>query len=292
MAYSDDPNNPRSVDPNQATDALAEQLASANASPEYLQWLSTHPGTGIDNTHLDNGRVAVNDPMNPYPLLAGFAVAPVTAGLSNLFGAAPAVADLGAVSPTEFGTTSAVPALATGATDALGETVSPLANPFTNTSTPFSNLFSPGTLASSGGKGLMSDLFGAGGVLKSIDPTTAILGALSLFKAPQVQTRESFTQPGSITDPRQSLYSALQGVYRLGQGLSERKPVTLRSSYIQPSPEPITIPGLPFQIGGGLAHDPALAHPELLTSQGTSDVTKYDPFQSVIPQKNNGRSGF
>lgn len=136
----------------------------------------------------------------------------------------------------------------------------------------------------------LSNLFGAGGMFKQMDPTSLLFGALSLFGGPQQQQRESFTQPGAITDPKQALYQALQSVYRTGQGLSERKPVSLRSSYVQAPPVPVNIPGIPFQIGGGLGRDPALGDPSLLTGQGTADATKYDPFQSIIPQKT-GRSG-
>lgn len=107
----------------------------------------------------------------------------------------------------------------------------------------------------------LSNLFGAGGMFKQMDPTSLLFGALSLFGGPQQQQRESFTQPGAITDPKQALYQALQSVYRTGQGLSERKPVSLRSSYVQAPPVPVNIPGIPFQIGGGLGRDPALGDP-------------------------------
>ena len=123
--------------------------------------------------------------------------------------------------------------------------------------------------------------------LKALDPTTLLLGALSLFGGGGggTQERESFTEPGAITDPKQSLYQALQGLYRTGQGLTERKPVKMRSSYVAPPPVAVNIPGIPFQIGGGLGRDPALDNPDLLTAQGNNDIFKYDPFQSVIPQK-------
>jgi hypothetical protein len=88
--------------------------------------------------------------------------------------------------------------------------------------------------------------------------------------------KQSYNRPGSIEDPRQSLQQLLMGLSRLGQGLTERGPVQLRSSYIQAPPSPISIPGVPFQIGGGLATDPALHDPSLLQSQG--NPFKYDPF--------------
>lgn len=97
----------------------------------------------------------------------------------------------------------------------------------------------------------------------------------------------SFEAPGEITDPRQALYQALAGTFRLGQGLSQRRPTTLRSSYVQPGPAPVQVPGLGFQIGGGLGMDPALRDPSLLQQQDRGAM-QFDPFQSLegagIPQ--------
>lgn len=128
-----------------------------------------------------------------------------------------------------------------------------------------------------------------GGIFKSLDPTTLILGSLGLMKAPQQQTRESFSDPGSITDPKQALYQALQSVYRMGAGLEQRKPTQLRSSYVQAPPEPISIPGLPFQIGGGMGRDPALANPDLLTSHGLDGVMDFGPFQGIAQRTFQGK---
>lgn len=122
-----------------------------------------------------------------------------------------------------------------------------------------------------------SKLFGG----KGLDPTSLLLSGLSMFGGDQQpQRRESFNEPNSISDPRNSLYSSLSALFRLGQGMTERKPFTARSSYIPRGPEPVSIPGLGFQIGGGMGHDPALDDASLLTSPDRGTF-KYDPFQSI-----------
>lgn len=92
--------------------------------------------------------------------------------------------------------------------------------------------------------------------------------------------QKSFEQAGSISDPRQSLQQLLMALDRLGQGITERGPSRLRSSFVQKGPEPVSVPGLPFQIGGGLGTDPALMDPSLLVGSGREGpgAFKYDPF--------------
>jgi hypothetical protein len=122
-----------------------------------------------------------------------------------------------------------------------------------------------------------------GSIFGKIDPTTAVLSALSLFGGDDQQQRQSFREPGSITDPKQALYQALQSVYRMGSGLTHRKPASLRSSVVSAPIEPINIEGLPFQIGGGLGKDPALADPSLLQPRSAQEqgVLQFDPFQGI-----------
>lgn len=143
----------------------------------------------------------------------------------------------------------------------------------------------PASLAAGGGSSLAS---GAGGILKGLipDSKTLILSLLSLMGNGGAQ-RESFRDPGQMTDPKQALQQSLNGIYRLGQGVSEMGPVKLRSSYVQGPPSPVTIPGLPFQIGGGMGRDPALDNPALLEAGGGNPF-KYDPFQSLSAAGANG----
>lgn len=121
--------------------------------------------------------------------------------------------------------------------------------------------------------GGLGKLFGKG----KIDPTTALLGGLSLFGGDGQQEMGSFRGAGvpGIVDPIQSLYQAIKASHLMGEGLSKRPHAQLRSSVIQPGPEPVQIPGLGFQIGGGLGRDPALDNPALLMSdrnQGLNDI--------------------
>lgn len=129
---------------------------------------------------------------------------------------------------------------------------------------------------------------GASGILKGLipDSKTLILSLLSLFGGGGAQPT-SFRDPGHMTDPKQAMQETLNGIYRLGQGVTEMAPAKLRSSYVQAGPAPVTIPGLPFQIGGGLGRDPALDNPALLEASG-SNPFKYDPFQSLSQAGANG----
>jgi hypothetical protein len=121
-------------------------------------------------------------------------------------------------------------------------------------------------------------------LFKQMDPSTLILGALSLLgKDPQQQKHLSYGGSGDqLTNPINALHRAMSATYRAGQGLAERPPVQLRA-VAPPPPAPISIPGLPFQIGGALGRDPAIADPSLLNVD-TSWMNKYNPFQNVGPQ--------
>jgi hypothetical protein len=129
-------------------------------------------------------------------------------------------------------------------------------------------------------KGILSKVFGKGG----LDPTMLAMMGLSAFggddEAPG--QRQSFRNPGSNIDPVQSREQAMEALLRMGQGLSEKKGPRLRSSYVQPGPAPVQIKGLPFQIGGGLATDPAMMDPSLLQGRSPQEngVTE-DPFQNL-----------
>ena len=163
-------------------------------------------------------------------------------------------------------------------------------------STPLAGVATPSigsTLATAGGgKGIMGlgslgKIFGTGG--GKLDPTMMAIAGLSALTgggdSGGGNQRQSFSEPGANTDPRQALNQAIEAILRTGQGLSERKPVSLRSSYVPRPAAPISLPGLSFQIGGGLGHDPALDDPTLLgLDRGTSGST-YDPFQSLATSK-------
>lgn len=127
------------------------------------------------------------------------------------------------------------------------------------------------------GKGL-GKVFGKG---SKLDPTQMALGGLSaLFGGddgpPPLNSFHKGVDSGAarLVDPIQALYNAINASNNLGVGLNNRlqQGVNLRSSYVQPGPAPVSIPGLGFQIGGGLGTDPAFKDPSLLNLPFEGDL--------------------
>jgi hypothetical protein len=54
----------------------------------------------------------------------------------------------------------------------------------------------------------------------------------------------------------------------------------LKNAIMQDGPAPVSIQGIPFQIGGGLGRDPALSNPDVLKGNPTPP----DPYGSTPPQ--------
>lgn len=103
---------------------------------------------------------------------------------------------------------------------------------------------------SGGLKSLTGKVFGKGG----IDPTTALLGGLSMLQQPN-QPR-SFA--GTAVDPVKTMTDTLAKIDALSAKVASRGPSRLKSPLDGlNTPAPVTIPGLPFQIGGGLGNDPS-----------------------------------
>jgi hypothetical protein len=137
-------------------------------------------------------------------------------------------------------------------------------------------------LAGSGGGGVLSKIFGKGG----IDPTMAAMLGLSAIGGDDEGgggSGKQYRNPGSSADPVQGLEEALRAIQRLGQGMQRRPGVSMRSSFVQPGAAPVSIPGIPFQIGGGMGTDPALKDPSLLQASGRNQTAmqEFDPFQSL-----------
>lgn len=123
----------------------------------------------------------------------------------------------------------------------------------------------PGVTAAAGGGG--SHMAGGiGGWLKGmgIDPTMLGLGGLSLLGGDDGQELQSYD--GTAADPVNALADALNMARNLSTHLASRGPTKLRSSFVPPAPVGVNVPGLPFQIGGGLGQDPALRDQSLLES--------------------------
>lgn len=119
--------------------------------------------------------------------------------------------------------------------------------------------------AASGIAGGSSMAGGIGGFMKGLglDPTMLALGGMSLFGGDDSgQERKSYD--GTAADPVSALADALNMARNLSTQLASRGPVRMRSSFVPPAPVGVNVPGVPFQIGGGLGQDPALRDQSLL----------------------------
>lgn len=108
-----------------------------------------------------------------------------------------------------------------------------------------------GLMGAQTGMGLLGDALGGGG--QDQQPRTPYTGEAS---------------------PQNTLIREIESILSLGRGLTEKlsQPVSLRSSYVQPGPKPVSIAGLPFQIGGGLGIDPANFDKSLLSMPGLNGL--------------------
>lgn len=180
--------------------------------------------------------------------------------------AAPAAGGLGYAAATGTGVFGGAGAAgAAGASGAAGAGPEMIAPGITATMGPESIASIGGGVASSGGGGFLGGLsrfLGNPGGQLLAGAGMSLLG--SLFGPEAFQRREPFTGAAA---PQQTLTDALQGIRNLGQTLESRGPVQLRST-VSRGPSPVQIPGLPFQIGGGLGHDPALDDPTVLQTGG------------------------
>ncbi len=135
-----------------------------------------------------------------------------------------------------------------------------------------------GTGGGNGMLGSLGKLFGKGG----LDPTMLLLSGLSMFGGGE--GRQSFKGKGTA-DPVAMLQAALARNEAMGQSLQNRGPARLRSSAVSAPPQPVNLPGLGLQIGGGLGTDPALADPTLLEGRGLSDMTNQPYPQRQAPRQ-------
>lgn len=124
-----------------------------------------------------------------------------------------------------------------------------------------------GGAGAGGGSGMLGGIgkfLGSKGGQFALGSGMSLLG--SLFGPEGFQRRESYTGSAS---PQATLEQALAAISGLGSRLEHRGPPQLRSSMVPAPPAPVQIPGLGFQIGGGLGMDPALLDRSLLTGRDT-----------------------
>lgn len=118
-----------------------------------------------------------------------------------------------------------------------------------------------GTAATKGatmGGGFLSglkDYFLGGNGKKGMDPTTLLLGGLSMLGGDE----EINSFKGTSADPVRRMTEALDMIKSLSSNIAARGTPRMRApqSEFEP-PAPVEIPGLGFQIGGGLGKDPSL----------------------------------
>lgn len=146
---------------------------------------------------------------------------------------------------------------------------------------PSGLLAQAGNSAPGGFMGILAKLKSAG-----IDPTALGLGTLSAFaggdEGPQHMQSFAKGSGGQITNPTQALFNFLNGTNNFGMGINNllQQGAHTPSSFVNsPGPAPVRIPGLNFQIGGGLATDPALKDPTLLNKPFEGDM-----YSSILPK--------
>lgn len=116
-----------------------------------------------------------------------------------------------------------------------------------------------GSASASGGGGMnilggLKDFFLGGNGKKGMDPTSLLLGGLSLLGG---DGEEVNSFKGTSADPVMRMTEALDAIKALSNHITSRGPARLKAPNFEP-PAPVDIPGLGFQIGGGLGRDPSL----------------------------------
>jgi hypothetical protein len=173
----------------------------------------------------------------------------VTAASFGLIPGVPGLESLGSIFGGGGGVANAVPAVSGNLTPTVIGSAG-------------SGLGTTATTAAAGGggnwftKGLKS-VFGKDG----LDPTALALGGMSLLGGEEVDDPQ-LSLRGTTADPVVRMTEALDAIKNLTSGIQSKGPSRLRSPLQTTQPlAPVSIPGIPFQIGGGLGRDPALPDP-------------------------------
>jgi hypothetical protein len=126
-----------------------------------------------------------------------------------------------------------------------------------------------GSAGKSGAGGFLSKLFGKGG----LDPTATLLGGLSLLGGDDEQQKLQSYKGKGLSDPVTSMNDSLGAIRQLmGQlGGGVDRPA------IPGLPKPLQVPGLPFQIGGGLGTDPSMFQPMKIQNPFQMDLGQAKP---------------
>jgi hypothetical protein len=201
--------------------------AARFGTPEWvrLNRAAESAGKTPDNFHTTStGVVKKND---PFPW-AGLALAAAPVAIPAVLGALGVGAGAGAALPSAAGTS------VLDATALAGVT--------------------PASVGAGSGAGMLG--------LKTADWIDLALGGMSLFGGgDEAQKRKSFE--GTSADPIQMLTQNMDAIKTLAGAISDRSAQRM-SRTRDGVPGPVSIAGLPFQIGGGLGADPAARVPSLM----------------------------
>lgn len=138
-------------------------------------------------------------------------------------------------------------------------------------STVGTNVGIPGASGGSGWASTLAKIFGKGGAVDGTSLALGLMGALS--KQPDLfQPKAPYTGNASAQN---SLESVLGLTHNAIDGLTSAPPTHLHG-VVPEGPGPVSVPGIPFQIGGGMGVDPALRDPSLLTVDN-SWLSKFKP---------------
>jgi hypothetical protein len=112
------------------------------------------------------------------------------------------------------------------------------------------------------------------------------LGAMSLFGGDdEGQKRQSYAGHG-LSDPTASLNATLAAIQNLAKGWSSQPMQAPRPAISGRGMEPISVPGIPFQIGGGMGFDPSWLISLMQPQQGQTN-----PFDFSGNQARGGTQG-
>lgn len=170
---------------------------------------------------------------------------------------------------------------------------------------PFPSITATDLPATTGGNWLtdLANLLGKGGGWKDTLQDLALGGGLGLLdKLLQSNPTKPFGQSGmqdvdAYTNPDMAMARAFKTGYSALGDIGNRD----YSSFAVPPPQPVSVPGVPFQIGGGLGLDPSfwtemgnMAQTSALAQQYTQPGptqrrTGHDPLSTAPPSRGQAR---
>jgi hypothetical protein len=250
--------NPDKVKLSKQQRAQLEQLVIQNAgvNPDAFNDMMIDPAGNLNSEH---GFASL-------PTWAKVAIGAAAAGGGYL--AAPYVGS--ALGMGGGGVPNAVPAVSGNLVPTVtGGTSSALGTTAAGSFAPAATKAATGSVGSRIGKGLLNQA-------KGLDYTALALGGLSMLGEDEGDDPMK-SMRGTTADPVQRMTEALDAVKAMTSNVQQRGATRQRRpDFNPPAPIAVDIPGIPFQIGGGLGRDPAIA--EALKREGQSPTQLPDLF--------------